>query len=366
MKLEEHPFVQSISDNRRAGILEEIQVRDLSRGEIIFEEQSDPDAIYLVLSGNVAFTKAKNDGSSQHISEAGVGSFFGEVGVFTGEKRALGATAKEDSRIGRIPEPVVKRIIEDSEPVRKILESVILHLKSTTNHYMNDLMRTEKLALVGTMVSSILHDFKNPFSIISLGSTIIEKRHSEDPKTVKICENIESQIRRMVHMANDLAAFSRGQHELDFAPLSVDHLFEVFRDLNSPFFKDDRVELRLIGNGANLEGDITKLLRVLQNLVSNAIDSLHSTEETGRIEATASEEGDFVILKISDNGPGIPAEIQDIFFEPFVTIGKKDGTGLGTAIAKSIIDAHHGTITFETSSEGTVFTIQLPKTQQPG
>jgi signal transduction histidine kinase len=363
MKLEEHPFVQSISDDRRASILEEIEVLDLKREEVIFQEQSDPDAIYLVLSGTVVFTKAKIDGTYQHISEADEGSFFGEVGVFTGEKRALGAISMEDSRIGKIAEPTVKRIIEDSEPVRKILESVIFHLKSTTAHYMNDVMRTEKLALVGTMVSSILHDFKNPFSIISLGSTIVQKRHADDPKTIKICDNIESQIRRMVHMANDLASFSRGHHELDVVPVSVDQLFDVFQELNSPFFKDDRVELSLIGNGVELEGDTTKLLRVLQNLVSNAIDALHAAGIEGRIEARASEDGDFVVITISDNGPGIPEAIRDNFFEPFVSVGKKDGTGLGTAIAKSIVDAHRGTIRFDTSSKGTTFTIRLPKSQ---
>src|SRR5690606_5894092 len=130
------------------------------------------------------------------------GSFFGEVGVFTGERRALAASAQSDCVIGRVPESTVKKIIEDAEPVRKLLESVIHHLKSTTDHYMQEVMRTEKLALVGTMVSSILHDFKNPFSIISLGAHVLTQRYADDEKAIKICDNIESQIRRMVDMAN--------------------------------------------------------------------------------------------------------------------------------------------------------------------
>lgn len=362
MKLKEHPFIQSISPARRDSILEEIEVVETQPGTIIFEEQSDPDALYLVLEGSVSFTKAKNDGGKQHVSQSDSGSFFGEVGVFTGEKRALGAEADTVGRIARVPEPTVKRIIEDSEPVKKILESVILHLKSTTSHYMDEVMRTEKLTLVGTMVSSLLHDFKNPFSIISLGSTIIQNRHKDDPKVAKICENMESQIRRMVNMANDLAAFSRGEHEIEIAYVAFDKLFEHFRELNSPFFKDESVKLEMQGNGTSIHGDASRLLRVLQNLIGNSIEALHNAEiEDGFIQVIAKDKEDFVILTVYDNGPGIPPAIRECFFEPFVTQGKNEGTGLGSAIVRSIVQAHKGNINFDTSAKGTTFTIELPK-----
>lgn len=363
MKLEEHQFIKSISPNRLESIIGEIETLELEPGAPIFEEQSDPDALYLILEGQVAFIKNKNDGSQQVVSESSAGSFFGEVGVFTGEKRALGAVAKDKACVARVPEPTVKRIIEDSEAVRQILQSVISHLKSTTNHYMDEVMRTEKFALVGTMVSSILHDFKNPFSIISLGSTIIQNRHKDDPKTAKICENMESQIRRMVNMANDLAAFSRGEHEIEIHHISLDTLFEHFQELNSPFFEDENVDLKLTGNGATLQGDASRLLRVLQNLVGNSIDALQTAGIEGRVEIFAQEEGDEVVISIRDNGPGIPPDIRENFFEPFITQGKSEGTGLGSAIVRSIVLAHKGSIDFETSAEGTTFTIRLPKTQ---
>ncbi|MGZ0657287.1 ATP-binding protein [Coraliomargarita sp. W4R53] len=361
MKLEEHPFIKSISDDRRATIASEVELITLSDGEVIFAEDSAPDALFLVLSGNVAFTKQKLDGSLQSVSQSGEGSFFGEVGVFTGEHRALGALAQGNCTIARVPEPTVKKIIEDAEPVRRILESVIHHLKSTTDHYMDEVMRTEKLTLVGTMVSSLLHDFKNPFAIISLGSNIIGQRYKDDPKTAKICENIESQIRRMVNMANDLAAFARGDSQIEVAYVNIDTLFEHFRELNTPFFKDQTVGLDMQGNGTSLQGDSSKLLRVLQNLISNSIEALHSADIDGKVTVTSEQNEDAVILTITDNGPGIPVAIRDNFFEPFVTQGKSEGTGLGTAIVKSIIDAHHGEIDFVTSAQGTVFTIRLPK-----
>lgn len=362
MKLSEHPFIQSISEDRRDSILDEVEILNLKRGDIIFKENSAADALFVVLEGTVTFTKQKPDGTNQDVSTSIEGSFFGEVGVFTGEQRALDASAQTDCILGRVPERTVKRIIEDAEPVKKVLESVIEHLRSTTSHYMDEVMRKEKLSLVGTMISSILHDFKNPFSIISLGSHIIQQRHgADDPKTAKICTNIESQIRRMVDMANDLAAFARGDDEIETAHVSMELLFEHFKELNTPFFHDESVSVEMHSNDVSLQGDASKLQRVLQNLVANAIDAIHQTEKPGKITITTIEQGDTIKLCVSDDGPGIPAEIQSRFFEPFVTFGKSGGTGLGTAIVRSIIDAHQGNIIFSTNEEGTTFTIQLPK-----
>ena len=361
MKLEEHPFIRSISEDRRGAIIAEVEILQLADGAIIFDEDSGPDALFLTLEGNVAFTKEKLDGSLKNVSQSGEGSFFGEVGVFTGEHRALGAVASGPCKVARVPEVTVKKIIEDAEPVRQILNSVIHHLKSTTDHYMDEVMRTEKLTLVGTMVSSLLHDFKNPFSIISLGSNIIGQRYKDDPKTAKICENIESQIRRMVNMANDLAAFSRGDGQIEVAHVDIEQLFENFRELNTPFFKHQSVALEMNANGASLQGDASKLMRVLQNLISNSIDAIRGADIEGKITVELNQDAKCVTLTLKDNGPGIPEDIRENFFEPFVTRGKNEGTGLGTAIVKSIIEAHRGEIEFETSALGTTFTIRLPK-----
>lgn len=361
MTLEDHPFICSISKDHRADIIDEVEILNLGDGVVIFEENSAPDALFLILEGHVAFTKEKLDGRLKIVSQSGEGSFFGEVGVFTGEHRALGAMANGACRVARVPELTVKKTIEDAEPIRRILESVIDHLKSTTDDYMDEVMRTENLTLIGTMLSSILHDFKNPFSIISLGSTLIGQRHKDDRKTAKICENIETQIRRMVNMANDIAAFSRGDGQIEVALVDLDQLFDHFRELNTPFFNHQSVALEMNGNGVSLQGDANKLMRVLQNLISNSIDAIHGADIEGKITIDVTLDLKCVTITLRDNGPGIPEGIRENLFEPFVTRGKIDGTGLGTAIVKSIIEAHDGEIEFETSALGTTFTIRLPK-----
>lgn len=363
MHLEEHPFISSISPDLRASVLREIELLSYPPDSTIFEEQSEPDFLYLILEGSIAFKKRQNDGSYRVVSETEAGGFFGEVGIFTGEKRILCAKALGNCQIARIPKPTMERIINDSKPMQQILHSVIHHLEGTTTHYMDEVMRTEKLALVGTMVSTILHDFKNPFSIISLGATLIQQRYPNDPKTIRICDDMIAQIQRMVNLANELTDFSRGEHEIKIERISVDSLFQKFKELNSPYFQYKDIEIRLAANGATLEADVSKFLRVLQNLVGNAIDALHECAIEGEIEVTAEEKEDWVILKVIDNGPGIPVDIRENFFEPFVTKGKNEGTGLGSAIVESIVQSHRGKITFETSAQGTTFIIQLPKHQ---
>ena len=362
MKLLEHPFIQSISEQRRDALLDEIEILKLKHSDIIFRQNSSSDALYLILEGSVSFNKRKQDGSNQHIITSDEGSSFGEVGVFTEEKRALEAIAKTDCVIGRVPKKTAKKIIEDAEPAKRVLDSVIKHLRSTTSQYMIEMMRKEKLSLIGTMIYSILHDFKNPFSIIMLGAHIIEQRHgADDPKTKEICKNIDAQLRRMMDMASDLGSFARGDSEIQIRPVSIHKLFQQFKELHSPFFHEENVSIEMHANGVSLEADANKLLRVLQNLVENAIEAIHQSKKPGKIVINATDKGQTIYISISDDGPGIPDEIQSRFFEPFVTHGKNSGTGLGTAIVRSIVDAHHGNIIFSTTRAGTMFTIQLPK-----
>lgn len=361
MKLTDHSFIRSISAARRDDILSEIITLKPAEGETIFEENSFPDALFVLLEGTVIFTKEKPDGTVQHVSQCGEGALFGEVGVFTEERRALKAIAGKHAILGMVPKATVTKIIEDAEPVRKVLESVIHHLKSTTSHYMEEVMRKEKLTLVGTMVSSLLHDFKNPFAIISLGATLLDQKYGDDPKTAKICSNMEAQTRRMVDMANDLAAFARGDGGIKVREVILSELFYTFQELNPPYFDNPNVSVTMEHNSITLKADATKLMRVLQNLISNSIEAIQQSGKTGHLKVTAEQDSEYTTLYITDNGPGIPKEIQPKFFEPFVTYGKSEGTGLGTAIVRSIIDAHKGFITFETSPEGTTFKIQIPR-----
>ena len=121
------------------------------------------------------------------------------------------------------------------------------------------------------------------------------------------------------------------------------------------------VKLRIKSTRLKLPLDPDRLLRVLQNLVTNAREAL-GQKPGGLITVAARPEKNQCIITVSDNGPGVPAEVRSTLFEPFVSHGKTGGTGLGLAIAKAVIAAHRGAIDFKSTRAGTTFTIQLPLT----
>jgi signal transduction histidine kinase len=109
-------------------------------------------------------------------------------------------------------------------------------------------------------------------------------------------------------------------------------------------------------------GDARTLEQVFTNLISNAIEAMSKSGGTLAVRTTTNIEvinNPQVEITISDNGPGIPDDIKDRVFEPFITNNPR-GTGLGLAITKSIVTAHRGSISLNTFPGGTVFKISLP------
>jgi signal transduction histidine kinase len=128
--------------------------------------------------------------------------------------------------------------------------------------------------------------------------------------------------------------------------------------------RDTRVRLVIrITEADHLTLDEARLARCLANIVKNAIEALG---DEGTITIEFREAGTELQVSISDSGPGIPEAIRSRIFEPFVTYGKKNGTGLGMAIAKSTVDAHGGRIWLESEiGIGTTFHVVLPKHFDP-
>ncbi len=369
LRLEEHPFFKGLGPDDVQALADNADVRPYESSAVIFDEGSEPDALFLILEGRVTFEKSVPGNNWRVISFAVVGDFFGEVGVLTGAPRALRASASGPAVVAKLPRGVLRDFIRRTPgPVDHLLQSVVSHLNHTTRHYVDDMLQQEKMALVGNMVSSIIHDFKNPFTLISLGAQMISTLHP-DAKTQKLCANMGKQIQRMVDMANEVSEFSKGVQSFKPARVEMYPLMVKFRELNEPYFQKDHVKIEMKCEQVIIEAEENKLLRVFQNLVGNAIDACDERKEAakdGLVRIEVRDRGENCEITVTDNGKGIPEQIRNNLFEPFVTFGKTGGTGLGTAIVRSIVDAHKGRIRFETATgKGTTFYIQLPKAQTP-
>ena len=225
--------------------------------------------------------------------------------------------------------------------------------------------RQDRLALVGRMAGTIIHDLRNPLTTIRGYAPLLEEETLSRQERQEFVRIITESSNRITEMVQDLLDFSRGQERsLRCEVLALSDFVQGFSTLLRRDFERSPVEFQwTIHRDALVSLDVRKMQRVLTNLVANARDVLG---EGGQIRLEADVEGDQAVLRVSDNGPGIPEEIRDRLFQPFVTYGKPHGTGLGLTICRQFVEAHGGTIEVETATgQGTTFTIRIPLAQ-PG
>lgn len=223
------------------------------------------------------------------------------------------------------------------------------------------LIRLEREGAWREMARQVAHDIKNPLTTIKLSMQQLE-RLSSDPTQValylkKAIARLIEQIDSLAQIATEFSLFAN----LDIRQKHDMVLNDVVESVYDLFTEDRNVELsiELPAERFHIQGDKNHLIRVFNNLIINAIQAI-PPERKGRIELSVSRRGAYSVVRIRDNGGGIPPEIQKRVFEPNFTT-KSSGSGLGLAICKRIVEAHDGRIYFETRlGEGTDFYVELP------
>jgi len=224
----------------------------------------------------------------------------------------------------------------------------------------SDKIKSERLATIGQMISSIIHDFKNPMTTIKGMVGLMGDSEFSAEERKMYSDMVIEEVDRVVGMVNELLEFSRGGKG-EFRKTDV-----VFRDIlekictvyEKEFEQKNITMTKSFDFAENIQLDTEKIKRALFNIIDNARDAM---TEGGTLHIATQKKEHTVELTIADNGPGMPPEIKENIFEPFVSHGKIHGTGLGMAITKKIIDDHKGFISLESvPGQGTTFTIRLP------
>lgn len=211
------------------------------------------------------------------------------------------------------------------------------------------------------MAKQVAHEIKNPLTPMRLTvQSFLRKFNPSDkdinPKMNDFCESLIHQIDTMSSVASafsNFASMPAQQNEtvnlVQIIPLAL----EIF---NKDFITFSCQEKEIITTI-----DRTQLIRVITNLVKNAIQAIPEEQEIKKINVSVSSENKTIYLNVSDNGKGIEPEYSNHIFEPKFTT-KTSGMGLGLGIIKNIIENYNGTISFKTKvNKGTTFTIILPK-----
>jgi signal transduction histidine kinase/putative methionine-R-sulfoxide reductase with GAF domain len=222
----------------------------------------------------------------------------------------------------------------------------------------------ERLASIGRMLAGVLHDLKTPMTIIS-GYAQLMAQIEESEQREAYVEQILRQFDLMSGMTREVLAFARGETDVFIRKVYL-HKFldEVVTQLNHALAgRNVKLEVAADYNGTAYF-DEQKILRLIHNLARNAAEAMG--EPGGTLIVRTSVDGKDLVLHVTDDGPGIPREMEGRLFELFST-GRRGGTGLGLAIVKKIVDEHEGAISYEsTPGEGTSFRISLPRKRPHG
>jgi signal transduction histidine kinase len=217
------------------------------------------------------------------------------------------------------------------------------------NHvYQKELIASERLAALGTMAGMLAHDLRGPMTVIrGYAETLVEDEVG--PEEIRSrAALIVQMVDRLERMTRETLDFARGGGRLALRTLPVAALvdellasivqelptLEIVRDVQVP--------------DAAASVDVDKLRRALGNLAANARDAMGGKGRLhvgARVEPPSDSRGvAALVIELADEGPGVPEEIRDRVFEPFVTRGKKGGTGLGLAVARRFVEDHGGSL----------------------
>ena len=223
-----------------------------------------------------------------------------------------------------------------------------------------ELIDAERLATIGRMASSVSHDLRHSLAaIVANAEFLCESRLSTDQRE-ELYQEIRIAVNQMTELIDSLLEFSRTRESLrrtyGSVKESVERVVQAVR--THPRFHNVRIAIRQEGNSTGWF-DSKKLERALYNLLLNACEAIAGQD--GQINVDLREVLGGLEIRLSDNGRGIPESIRGKLFEPFISYGKENGTGLGLTVVQKIIQDHGGDVIVEkTSEEGTVFRITLP------
>jgi signal transduction histidine kinase len=225
-----------------------------------------------------------------------------------------------------------------------------------------ELLETERLATIGRMASSISHDLRHSLAaIVANAEFLCESRLSSEQRE-ELYQEVRIAVNQMTDLIDSLLEFSRTRESLRLTYGNVkDTIEHVVQTIHShPEFHHVRIAMTQQGSSTGWF-DPKKLERALYNLLLNACEAVASN--AGEIEVELREVSGGVEIRVCDNGRGIPESVRGKLFEPFVSYGKENGTGLGLTVVQKIVQDHGGDVTVEkTSVAGTVFRLLLPLT----
>ena len=249
------------------------------------------------------------------------------------------------------------RFVNISQRELKDGGEVVLLADVTEAHLMQKfLTRQQRLLTMGELAAGLAHQIRTPLAAALLYASQMTLR-SRDPAELKRCaDKTVGSLKQLDKLVNDMLAFAHGGAARE--AVSVSALLEQVAQWLRPALRDGiRLTIRTQAPDLKVRANAPSLVSAVLNLASNALQAAATTLNL-ELLARRAPEGRAQIV-VSDDGPGVPANIRERIFEPFFTT-RASGTGIGLSIVKSVVEAHGGSVHLAASSCGASFVIELP------
>jgi signal transduction histidine kinase len=248
---------------------------------------------------------------------------------------------------------------QGNDEVAELTQSFVT-MRHTLQSAQQELLRAERFATIGRMASTVSHDLRHSLTTILAYAEFLSEGRLTEGRRLEFYQEIRQAVNQMTDQLRALLEFSKAK--MANRPVHTNIAPVIERAVQSvkarPAFSGIQV-LTSFEGGSEGWFDPSSLERVFHNLLLNACEA--APPEAGRVEVTTHETPAGLEIRVADNGNGIPMEIRDKLFQPFVTSGKDNGIGLGLATVHKIVQEHQGQVTVErTGADGTVLRILLP------
>jgi signal transduction histidine kinase len=379
--LKEIDFFRDLSEEEIFYLAGACREEFFPKGAVIFREGSRAGSFYIIVEGTVEVWREYYSANPDILAVHGKGNLFGEMALVDDLPRSATVVARDPVRLFSICRYNFHELIRrDSNIAVSLLKSLSAMVRKSNDYFVDGLrrqnvelqqaneelkiiqeefLRAERFSNLGKFSSLILHDIRNPVSILR-GYAEMILFHPQDPEKVeKYSQAIMKETDRLNLFVGELLDYSRGEIRLSLSIISLHQFFEKFTENVKDTLAHAKVKL-IIENSYNepVMFDEERMLRVFLNLCDNSRKAMRNG---GELYINASSIGEDLVFTVRDTGIGMTKNVLDHIFEPFYSFAVQGGTGLGLVIVKNVVEAHGGTLLVSSILKtGTTFTIHLP------
>jgi signal transduction histidine kinase len=235
--------------------------------------------------------------------------------------------------------------------------------KEPQRHVPGQLIEAERMSAIGRMTCSISHDMRHSLTAIYANAEFLENHNICANVRADLLLEIQEAVLAMTGCIDSLLRFANSGRNNPLVHECVSLIVE--KAVAAVKFHPDGQNVSIIVRKfppAEADIDARNLESAIYNLLLNACQAATRSTHVPEVQVHLTEVGERIYLTILDNGPGIPASVRRTLFDPFVTAGKANGTGLGLTLARRIAEEHGGSVWVEESNRaGTEFTLSLTK-----